>query len=123
MKQQSKLQTLLEMRKLPFYSKGTLTKKDRDDFERYNELEFQLETDARKLKKGDKVRFNFADKIKDKSRTFGFRLVDKLYEGTLYMPVKTAKRTRMGEDCSFETIKAIVGNTIYSLDLSDIEKI
>lgn len=123
MKQQSKLLTKLEMQKLTFYFKNTNSKTDLHNHEVYRELEAQLEADARKLKKGDKVRFNFPDKVKDKSRIFGFRLVNKVYEGVLHVPVKTVKRTRMGEDCSFETIKATAGGYIYPVGLDEIEKI
>lgn len=100
-----------------------MTAQDRLDHEEFHRLEKEIETDTRKLKKGDKVTFNFSDKIRDKSATFGYRFIDNFRAGEVHQPVKMSKRTRMGEDCSVEVIKISCGSYIYPCSLRDVEKL
>jgi hypothetical protein len=105
------LEEKLKMMRLPFYSKGNGSAKDREDSTKYNKLEVAIQTTwmkhpdwcgnlkegvtpyaaADKLPaKGSKVLFIRCDKIKDKKAMFGFTLGNyRIDEGTFHgMKVK-----------------------------------
>jgi hypothetical protein len=125
MKKSSKLQLRKSLQNNPFFTKSydQFTEQDKLDSKEHDRLRHEIENDCKKLKKGDKVTFNFPDKIRDKSATFGYRFIDNFREGIVKQPVKLSKRTRMGEDCSVEIIKVTCGNYIYPCSLYDVEKL
>jgi hypothetical protein len=118
------LKRLFEMRALPFYTKAeNFSAQDSKDRAEYRSLEKQLESETKKLKKGDKVVFNFPDKVRNKASMFGCDYIPHFYEGEVKNPAKRVKRTRMGEDASFESINIVCGKYIYPTSLTDVEKI
>lgn len=119
------LKQIFELKTKPFYSKGTLDEQDKKDQTLYYQCEKKLKENAKKLKKGEKVLFNFPIKVKHnrKGEFFNFDLKDNLLEGKVYKPFYIKKRMRMGEDCSVETIKVEAGNMIYEVSPDEVEKI
>jgi len=127
MKLSKKLQKIVDLANKPFYTStpDKWSEQDRKEHDEYDNTQEQLIADTKKLKKGDKVIFNYPERIKGKV-SGPFRLPsyrDVFHEGTVHQPVKTVKRTRMGEDCSFESIKIASGGFIYPVSLDKVEKI
>ena len=126
MKLTKNLERLQQLKLQPFYRKAfpDFTPQDLKDHNEYEELQKQITSNASKLKKGDKVVFNFPKMVKGKKNGFGLpTFEDVFYEGIVSKPLHTVKRSRMGEDCSFQSIKVSSGGYIYGVSLDSIEKI
>lgn len=122
----SKLSRIQALKLKPFYSSKTfeLNEQDKKDKTEYYKLQEELEEFAKKLKKGDKVVFNFPEKIKGSKNSFGLpSYKDVFYEGVVSKPLYTKKRTIMGEDASFDIIKVTANGYIYPVIPDQIEKI
>lgn len=89
-----------------------------------------LVSGAKLLKKGDKVRFIWYEKIKDKNVTFGFRLKPTLLEGVVDVPFKhkmqsmfRGQKAIAGDDYTkeWDEIKIHSGQYIYPVSPEDVE--
>lgn len=130
-----RLAQILELQKKPFYSKGCQNEQDRKDERLYYQLEEELENNAKKLKKGDKVRFMWAEKIKckkTKENHFGFDLKWHILEGEVRQPLKTSKTSAIkgvkAKDAGdyvreSKVVKVVSGNYVFPVSPNKIEKI
>lgn len=119
----TKLEILQSMRSLPFYTGG---KSDQDiaDYKQYRQLEKDIEEAARNLKKGDKVQFEWHEKLPGKDPETGFQNVRRfILEGEVQVPLKLKKREIYGEDCSIQVIKIASGKFIYPASPDSVVKI
>ena len=118
----NQLENLLEMKKLSFY-KGSNNDQDKKDKQSYYDLQETLKNQAKLLKRGDKVLFNFPKKIKDKSSRLGFTFIDELYKGTVIKPLYNKVRKGFEEDSLIPTIKCESGKYTFEVSPDDICKI
>ena len=84
-----KLQRILELQTKPFFKKPLpdYTEQDRADGNELDALRKEVQTAAAVLKKGDRVQFILTKTVKDKTATFGIRLIHSQQEGTVHTPL------------------------------------
>lgn len=129
------LQQLAEFKKKPFYSNGIKNEQDKKDSAEYYSIEENIENLSKKLKKGDKVIFNFPKKVKTTAKEkaeniarygnfmSGFKFVDDFIEGEVYKPFFNKKRTRFGETDLIPTITVSSGKFLYPVSPRNICKL
>lgn len=126
---QTLLEKMVQMQSLPFYDKGfrdsegNVIEKNLNDSKEYHALQDKIENSSKDLKVGDKVQFNFPKQIKDKSKSFGFRLENQLMEGVVKKAYHTRKRERYGEDCSFQLLKVASDGYVYDVSPDSVIKL
>ena len=119
----TQLEILHEMRSLSFFTSNCKSEQDRADYQKYRLIESELETAANNLKKGDKVQFQWNEKLPGTGRAGLPNFRTFLMEGEVSVPLKLKKREIMGEDCSIKQIKVVSGKYVYPVSPDRIVKL
>lgn len=119
----TQLEILHEMRSLPFYTSDCKSEQDRADYQKYRAIEEEIEAAAKNLKKGDKVQFQWHEKLPGKTKHGFPNYRHFLMEGEVSVPLKLKKREIIGEDCSIQQIKVVSGKYVYPASPCSIVKL